>query len=252
MYNIDPHGTVVYNGVKVPTILCHKDSYRLGLGNDHSDVYTWFNKFGKTMDDVRDDVAALIGKPVVTPPVAVPPSSPNKSAIKVGDAVKLSSDATYYNGKAIPDWVKEKNWVVKSVSGDRVVIDKSTDGKKSICSPVNIKYLSLVGAQQSTAPAKKSVEEIAKEVINGRWGNGSTRKERLTAAGYDYYEVQSVVDRIMSGKSSSSSKKSIDEIAREVINGRWGNGRERKNRLTEAGYDYYEVQNRVEEILYGK
>ena len=41
----------------------------------------------------------------------------------------------------------------------------------------------------------------------------------------------------------------IDELAQEVINGEWGNGEDRYNRLTEAGYDYNAVQNRVNEIL---
>ena len=49
-----------YCGVKTPVILCHQDSYRIGLGENHSDVYNWFNRFGKTMDDVRNDVAALL------------------------------------------------------------------------------------------------------------------------------------------------------------------------------------------------
>ena len=44
-------------------------------------------------------------------------------------------------------------------------------------------------------------------------------------------------------------KKSIDELANEVINGKWGNGEDRKNRLTSAGYNYQEVQNRVNQIL---
>ena len=44
-------------------------------------------------------------------------------------------------------------------------------------------------------------------------------------------------------------KKSVDEIAREVINGQWGNGEDRKRRLEEAGYNYQEVQNKVNEIL---
>ena len=41
----------------------------------------------------------------------------------------------------------------------------------------------------------------------------------------------------------------LDEIAKEVINGKWGNGSERKERLTEAGYNFSEVQQRVNEIL---
>lgn len=65
MYNIDPHGTVDMNGVKVPTILCHADSYKLGLGSNHGDVLHWFPKHGKNMDTVRNDVAALM-KPTVS------------------------------------------------------------------------------------------------------------------------------------------------------------------------------------------
>ena len=45
--------------------------------------------------------------------------------------------------------------------------------------------------------------------------------------------------------------KSVDEIAREVIQGKWGAGEERKKRLTDAGYDYYEVQERVNRLLRG-
>ena len=44
-------------------------------------------------------------------------------------------------------------------------------------------------------------------------------------------------------------KKSIDEIAHEVIQGKWGNGAERKNRLTNAEYDYNVVQKRVNELM---
>ena len=61
MYDIDPKGTVTVNGVKVPTILCHADSNKLGFGSNHGDIYHWFPKFGKDMDDVRADVAKLIG-----------------------------------------------------------------------------------------------------------------------------------------------------------------------------------------------
>ena len=61
MYGIDPKGTVSYNGVTAPTVLCHKDSYRLGLGSNHSDVYEWFDRYGKSMETARDDVAKLLG-----------------------------------------------------------------------------------------------------------------------------------------------------------------------------------------------
>lgn len=46
-----------------------------------------------------------------------------------------------------------------------------------------------------------------------------------------------------------TAKKSIDTIAKEVINGKWGNGDARKKKLKEAGYDYSAVQKRVNELL---
>lgn len=64
MYNIDPLGTVAYNGVNVPTILCHADSCKLGFGSNHGDVNHWFPKFGKSMETARKDVAALMGQTV--------------------------------------------------------------------------------------------------------------------------------------------------------------------------------------------
>lgn len=45
--------------------------------------------------------------------------------------------------------------------------------------------------------AKKTVTELAKEVIQGKWGNGSERKQKLTQAGYDYDRVQAEVNRLL-------------------------------------------------------
>lgn len=60
MFGIDPNGTVDVNGVKVPTILCHADSHKLGLGSNHGDVNHWLPKHGKSMTTARADVAALL------------------------------------------------------------------------------------------------------------------------------------------------------------------------------------------------
>lgn len=94
---------------------------------------------------------------------------------------------------------------------------------------------------------KKSNEEIAKEVIAGKWGNGADRKDRLTKAGYNYNTIQSLVNQMLSGKPSN--KKTDLEIAREVIQGKWGNGAVRKTRLTLAGYDYNNIQAIVNNLL---
>lgn len=97
-------------------------------------------------------------------------------------------------------------------------------------------------------PAKKSVDEIAREVIAGKWGAGAERKKLLAEAGYNYTVIQQRVNEIL-GIKPSAAKKSIDEIAREVIQGKWGAGAQRMKLLTQAGYDYMQVQNRVNELL---
>ena len=103
---------------------------------------------------------------------------------------------------------------------------------------------------KSTTPSKKSVEEVAKEVYAGKWGNGQDRKDRLTAAGYNYAEIQKLVNKLANGESINvPPKKSVTEIAKEVIAGAWGNGQDRKNKLVAAGYDYSAVQKKVNELL---
>lgn len=91
-------------------------------------------------------------------------------------------------------------------------------------------------------PVKKTIDQLADEVLAGKWDNGAERERLLTAAGYDYNAVQKKVNEKLY-------RKTTDEIAVEVIAGLWGNGSARKEKLTEAGYDYSEVQKRVNEML---
>ena len=121
------------------------------------------------------------------------------------------------------------------------------------CANANAGYKVFDASGNEVYPDKstssKSIDTIAREVISGNWGNGSDRVNRLRAAGYDYDAVQSRVNEILSGTNSKPSGKSIDEVAREVIRGDWGNGQDRVNRLRAAGYDYNAVQKRVNELL---
>ena len=97
-------------------------------------------------------------------------------------------------------------------------------------------------------PVKKSVNTLAKEVLAGKWGNGTDRKNRLTKAGYDYNKVQAAVNKLVKA-SQMSEDKIINAVAHEVIIGKWGNGQERINRLKAAGYNPTIIQNKVNEIL---
>ena len=76
---------------------------------------------------------------------------------------------------------------------------------------------------------------------NGRWGCNSNYK----FLGFIYNPA--VKEEVI----EAPVRKSVDELAREVIRGDWGNGQDRKDRLTAAGYSYSEVQGRVNEILRG-
>ena len=121
------------------------------------------------------------------------------------------------------------------------------------CANANAGYKVFDAGGNEVYPNKstssKSIDTIAREVISGNWGNGSDRVNRLREAGYDYDAVQSRVNEILSGTNSKPIGKSIDEVAREVIRGDWGNGQDRVNRLRAAGYDYNVVQKRVNELL---
>ncbi len=129
-----------------------------------------------------------------TPSVPAQPEEPDPQpavSFKKGDLVKITG-TKYYSGKTIPKWVKAKNWYVLQADGARIVIDKSEDGKNAICSPVNAADLELVKATSG-----KTVDELAREVIRGLWGNGTERKNRLTEAGYDYNAVQKRVNELL-------------------------------------------------------
>lgn len=97
---------------------------------------------------------------------------------------------------------------------------------------------------QPTSP-KKSVDLIAREVINGAWGTGAIRKTALTKAGYDYAAVQAKVNEIL----KKGATKSVTAIAKEVIAGKWGTGNTRRNALKRAGYNPDDVQKIVNELL---
>jgi len=100
----------------------------------------------------------------------------------------------------------------------------------------------------STPIPRKSVRQIALEVIDGKWGTGDTRVKKLKDAGYDAKTVQAEVNRLLSS-TTKPKRKSINEIAHEVIDGKWGTGADRVARLTKAGYNASTVQKEVNRLF---
>lgn len=98
----------------------------------------------------------------------------------------------------------------------------------------------------NTDIANKSVDELAKEVIAGKYGNGDARKNAL---GSRYNEVQAKVNEMLAGNSKPSTptpapKPQVDilELVKKTIRGDFGNGEARRKAL---GSNYDEVQRQV-------
>lgn len=99
------------------------------------------------------------------------------------------------------------------------------------------------------APARKSNEQLADEVLAGHWGNNPERGRRLQAAGYSPSAVQAAVNAKVGGGGSRPVRLSVSALATQVIAGQWGNGPERQRRITAAGYDYAAVRAEVNRRL---
>lgn len=166
-----------------------------------------------------------------------------------------SSVVGYYDFLAnTPRYAKALNNPNYKDAVDKLI--HTTDGLAYATDPNYIsKVVSIIEQYNLTAwdarevqpqPQLKPIDEVAKEVIRGEWGNGEDRKARLTQAGYDYSAVQARANEMLRPQPQ---RKSIDEIAREVIRGKWGNNPERKRRLESAGYDYNSVQKRVNQLM---
>lgn len=138
--------------------------------------------------------------------------------------------------------------IVESVSGGVITVIEGnySNSVKRRTLMVNGKYIRGYGLPKYDEEPEKTVDELAQEVINGKWGNGAERKARLAEA-YGDNMAEAVQDRV--NELLAPQKKSIDQIAREVINGKWGNGLARRVKLAAAGYDPVAVQKKVNELM---
>lgn len=214
--------------VKLCVDICRRYGFRLtydGTPNGsltRHDMFANTNCPGKTLGgrfkELADTVnAQLDGKVEPTPST---PSSGNKSNEEIANEVIAGK---WGNGDARKNALTNAGYDYSAIQ--------------------NIVNQKLSGSSSKPKTTTKSNETIAQEVINGAWGNGDDRKNRLIAAGYDYNTIQSIVNqKLGAGSSSNSNKKSNETIANEVIRGDWGNGQDRKNKLQAAGYDYNAIQ----------
>lgn len=91
--------------------------------------------------------------------------------------------------------------IVEKVSGGQIIVIEGNKGQavSRRYLKINGKYIRGYGVPKydTAQTTKKSVETIANEVIAGKWSIGTERKKKLEAAGYNYAEVQAVVNKLM-------------------------------------------------------
>lgn len=86
-------------------------------------------------------------------------------------------------------YVEDNMAVVKSYN----LTQYDTIAKEKMKEDIN----KIVNTVSTTDPSKKKTnEEIALEVIDGKWGAGSVRKKKLKAAGYNYSTIQKLVNKL--------------------------------------------------------
>lgn len=102
--------------------------------------------------------------------------------------VRVPKAPTAYLECEFHDTVEGARWLVENTAAIGEAI------AHGICDYFGVTFK----APEQPAPAK-SVDEVAREVIRGEWGNGSDRRQRLEAAGYDYDTVQDCVNAILTG-----------------------------------------------------
>lgn len=157
---------------------------------------------------------------------------------------------TFHDMKTLPTNVAVPVYVDTASKYEHIIVsDKGkfySDGKRLYITK-NVKFFGwgeLINDVRVVEwiPDKTNVE-LAVEVIQGLWGNGTDRIKRLAAAGYDYYAIQKIVNDML------NHRKTDEEIAKEVILGKWGNGKERQKKLEQEGYDYKKIQKIVNELM---
>ena len=167
----------------------------------------------------------------------------------VQETVKSEKPAQNRGGGKSVDEVAQE--VLQGVWGDGEERFNSLTNAGYDAQTVQNRVNSLLSGETTTDYVDNAtdLDSVANEVLQGLWGNGQERFENLTNAGYDAQAVQERVNSILSGGYEQTSNTNIDAVAQEVIQGLWGNGQERFENLTNAGYDAQAVQNRVNELL---
>lgn len=176
--------------------------------------------------------------------------------------VKLCTDICRRNGKKKLLWLGDRNKTLNyTPKSDEMVLTVHRWFANKSC-PGDWLYARLgdLAARVTAALGTGiSADKAASQLYRVRktWADSKSQKGAFSilanakkcASSNKGYSVFDINGKKVYPADASSKKKSVDTIASEVIRGDWGNGDERKKKLTAAGYDYSAVQKKVNELL---
>lgn len=155
--------------------------------------------------DLEEKTTSALGKDTVTEIAKIFCDRIKQAGYKAGVYANLDWFQNYINVNEIEKdyyiWLAQ--WSEKHSANFRVDFWQYTSNGKILGIPNNVDLnYQLTELEENTKiyESKKSIEELANEVIEGKWGNGEERKNRLTESAYNYDEVQNLVNKKLSNK----------------------------------------------------
>lgn len=157
------------------------------------------------------------------------------------------TDVGKNNGYCI--WQKSSTGKVNGINGNVDINECYVDFKSA--TSTNNKTLTIDSIHDKYYNVYK---RYASDVISGKHGNGTERKNKLVSLNIDYNYCQSIVNEMInkSAKTAKTTAKvKYNKIANDIINGKYGNGAIRFTNLKNANFDYSYAQMLVNNILKG-
>lgn len=176
------------------------------------------------------------------------------------------SNATYKNAVELTKYLMDKY----GIPVDRVIRHHDVSGKlcpnavgwlhstgsedtwlkfrKDICSSVQT-AVKTTAKVNNTGASIYRVRKSANDAVTQIGAYVILENAKKQADSHKGYKVFNMNGKLVYEPKSAAATKSVNEIAKEVISGKWGNGDERKKRLEAAGYNYSAVQNAVNTML---
>ena len=208
-------------GVKIDKAV----KWAVGIANDNSHGYDQINRWGKDYDCSALVISAYqqAGVPVKSKGATYTGNMLNPfkkcgfkditskvnrttgAGLQKGDVLLHSNHhvAMYVgNGKLVEANINEKGGIYNGKTGDQTGHEIHVRSYYNHGWDYVLRYDEPATKPTVAKPTskKKSIVVIAKEVIDGKWGNGDVRKSKLIKAGYDYNKVQAEVNKLINSK----------------------------------------------------